>query len=93
MIKIILCLFFVIEIRGFDLKLFNKIGVAIENLKDDLIVTHGYQTIPLRIEMRLPSNPRKLKDVMQRAMATSQTRLSQQRTVSGTKSRKNLPSL
>ena len=53
--NIILCLFYAIEIRGFDLKLFNKIGVAIENLEDDLIVTHGYQTIPLRIEMKLPS--------------------------------------
>ena len=45
----------VIATKGFDLKLFNKIGVAIENLKDNVIVTHGYQTIPLRVEMRLPS--------------------------------------
>ena len=43
-----------LSVHGFDLKLYNKIGVAIENLKDNLIVTHGYQTIPLRVEMRLP---------------------------------------
>ena len=45
----------VLQSYSFDLKLYNKIGVAIENLADNVIVTHGYQTIPLRVEMRLPS--------------------------------------
>ena len=40
---------------SYDIKLFDKIGVAIENLKDTVTVTNGFVTTQMSIELTLPT--------------------------------------
>lgn len=43
------------QTNAYDVKLYDKIGVAIENLKDSVTVTNGFVTTQMSIELSLPT--------------------------------------